>query len=107
MPTSRIATLLPEDCAASETDGDENGRLAAEEEAALGPACEVRVREFTLGRLCARRALEALGHAPVPILRGPGREPLWPDGLVGSITHTRRYCAAVVAPRTRLVSVGI
>jgi 4'-phosphopantetheinyl transferase EntD len=43
----------------------------------------------------------------VPIRSGPKREPQWPAGLVGSITHTTSYRAAAVAPRSVLASVGI
>lgn len=42
-----------------------------------------------------------------PILSGPNREPLWPTGVVGSITHCPDYCAAVVALRTQITTVGI
>ena len=35
------------------------------------------------------------------------REPQWPSSLVGSITHTRGFRAAAVAPRSVLSSVGI
>jgi 4'-phosphopantetheinyl transferase EntD len=58
-------------------------------------------------RRCARAALAKLGYAPAPIRSGPKREPQWPFGLVGSITHTTGYRAAAVAPRSILASVGI
>ena len=38
---------------------------------------------------------------------GADRQPLWPEGLVGSITHTAGFCAAVAARRGVLRSVGI
>jgi 4'-phosphopantetheinyl transferase EntD len=38
---------------------------------------------------------------------GPGREPLWPDGIVGSLTHCEGYRAAAVAPRSLVASVGV
>lgn len=51
---------------------------------------EFRKIEFRLGRIAARVALEGLGVTwPSPILRGKNREPLWPSGVVGSITHAR------------------
>lgn len=59
-------------------------------------AVEKRRREFSVGRELARRALASLGHPPVPVLVGTGREPLWPDGIIGSITHCHTYCAAAV-----------
>ena len=70
-------------------------------------AVERRRREYTIGRSCARRALRKLAVGDVPILRGAAREPLWPPGIVGSITHCAGYCAAAVAIGARIVTVGI
>lgn len=53
-----------------------------------------------LGRAAARDALRRLGIKPVAIGRGRGGEPLWPDGVVGSIAHTG-HLAVAVAGRTR------
>ena len=75
-----------------------------------GPPCtlaERRKRDFARGRACARRALEDLGVRATSIPRGPRGEPQWPAGIVGSITHTDDYAAAVVAPRSLLRGIGI
>ena len=58
-------------------------------------------------RRCAREALVRLGQDPVPIRAGPSREPRWPDGLVGSITHTAGFRAAAVASQKDVASIGI
>ncbi|CUU56368.1 4'-phosphopantetheinyl transferase EntD (siderophore biosynthesis) [Parafrankia irregularis] len=89
--------------------GDPDAALFPAEAAVLTRAVDKRRREFTTGRICAHRALRALGEAAVPILPGEHREPRWPDGVVGSITHTAGYRAAVVARTVagRAVSVGI
>ncbi|OHV42323.1 4-phosphopantetheinyl transferase [Parafrankia colletiae] len=86
-----------------------DARLFPEEAATLTRAVDKRRREFTTGRICAHRALEALGEPAVPILSGEHREPRWPGGVVGSITHTRGYRAAAVARQVpgATVSVGI
>ncbi|MEO8904980.1 MAG: 4'-phosphopantetheinyl transferase superfamily protein [Polyangiaceae bacterium] len=63
----------------------------------IADAAEARRVEFRTGRGCAHAALEALGVPVVPVLRGARREPLWPVGIVGSITHTTGLCAAAVA----------
>ena len=68
---------------------------------------EKRRREFVTARRCAREALASLGQAPGPIGVGPSREPQWPAGLVGSITHTRGFRAAAVAPQSVVASIGI
>lgn len=78
-----------------------------EEEAALGRVVDKRRREFTTGRNCARRALAMLGLPSQPILPGTGRQPLWPSGIVGSITHCDGFCAAAVARRNYLAAIGI
>ena len=40
-------------------------------------------------------------------MRGPCREPVWPAGVVGSITHCDGFCAAAVARKTQTSSLGI
>src|SRR5580693_6080031 len=50
---------------------------------------------------------KADGHAPTPIRSGSAREPQWPVGVVGSITHTANFRAAAVAPRSLVASIGI
>jgi 4'-phosphopantetheinyl transferase EntD len=81
--------------------------LRAAEVEALGPARPRRRQEFATGRGCARRALEALGVRAVAIRRGPDREPCWPRGIVGSITHCAGYCAAAVAHTASFAAIGI
>ena len=56
-----------------------------------------RRRHLVLGRIAAQRALEELGAPAEPVLRGAHREPLWPGGVVGSITHTCGQAVAAVA----------
>lgn len=103
-----IHSILPPSAAAIDAVGDvTQACLLPEEEAALGPVSEARRRQFTIARHCARQALERLGAAAAPILCGPGRQPIWPAGIVGSITHCRGYCAAAVAFSTELAAIGI
>lgn len=74
----------------------------------LDRAVRKRKAEFIAGRYCAREALRQLDaqfHAPIGI--GAKREPLWPAGCIGSITHTRGYAAALVASRSELRAVGM
>ncbi|WP_127506874.1 4'-phosphopantetheinyl transferase family protein [Actinoplanes solisilvae] len=77
------------------------------EEHLITRAVDGRRREFMTTRRCARVALARLGVPAVPILTGPNREPLWPNGIVGSLTHCTGYRAAVVARATDLASIGI
>ncbi|APE42972.1 hypothetical protein BOO69_05695 [Sulfitobacter alexandrii] len=75
--------------------------LFPEEEAALAGMVPDRRREFAAGRAAARLALAEAGHAAQPIPMQDNRAPLWPPGVAGSITHTRRLCIAVVSDRVR------
>jgi len=46
-------------------------------------------KRFITGRVAARHALEKLKvESNNPLLKGEGGEPLWPDGIVGSISHS-------------------
>ncbi len=60
-------------------------------------AVEKRRREFLTGRACAHEALAKLSAASAPILAGQDRAPIWPQGFIGSITHSDSYAAAAVA----------
>src|SRR5215469_16812348 len=73
--------------------------LRPAEAAIVARAVEKRRAEFATGRACAHAALDAWGAPDAPLLPGPDRAPLWPDGFVGSISHARGACAAVAAPR--------
>ncbi|MBP2473349.1 4'-phosphopantetheinyl transferase EntD [Crossiella equi] len=103
-----IEELLPPGVHASEIHGeDHTAYLLPEELAAVEKAVERRRVQYTQARTCARRAMGALGLPERPVLRGPKREPVWPEGVVGSLTHTEGYCAAAVAGHTAIRSVGI
>ncbi|HXP06113.1 MAG TPA: 4'-phosphopantetheinyl transferase superfamily protein [Stellaceae bacterium] len=103
-----IERLLPPavSCEAARHDGLTTS-LFPEEAALLQGATEARRREFATARSCARVALARLGVAAAPILRGSKHEPLWPDGVVGSITHCRGYRAAAVAFSESILTLGI
>ena len=66
-----------------------------------------RLLEFQHGRNCARLALSMLGQPPGPIGRGEHREPLWPDGFVGTISHAGPYAAAAVAAADLFLGIGL
>ncbi|MCQ0025028.1 4'-phosphopantetheinyl transferase superfamily protein [Streptomyces somaliensis DSM 40738] len=80
--------------------------LGAEAEV-VSRAVDKRRREFTTARWCARRALAGLGVGPVPVPRGERGAPVWPDRIVGSLTHCQGYRAAAVARDADLRSLGI
>ncbi|MEV8375650.1 4'-phosphopantetheinyl transferase superfamily protein [Kribbella sp. NPDC056861] len=109
-PISRtgLAALLPDDVEVEERTSDVPlTTLLPQEFAAIARAVPVRQAEFATARHCARQALSRLGYPAAPILAGKSREPLWPDGVVGSLTHCDGYRAAAVTNSPRIASVGI
>ncbi len=103
-----IELILPSVVTAVEARGDAvDAKLFPEEQLVVGRAVEKRRREFTTARACARAALEKLGVPPAPIPSGERGEPLWPAGVVGSITHCDGYRACAVARSSQIVTVGI
>jgi enterobactin synthetase component D len=68
-----------------------------------------RQAEYFFGRLAARRALAEAGlaGAQFDIAIGASREPCWPPGVIGSISHTRRLAAAVALPHGVHQGMGI
>lgn len=81
--------------------------LFAAEERALGQAVEKRRREFATARACARAALRELGEPPRAIPAGPRGAPIWPAGIVGSITHCDGYRACAVARDADVATLGV
>ncbi|MEU3168555.1 4'-phosphopantetheinyl transferase superfamily protein [Streptosporangium sp. NPDC006930] len=93
-----IEKILPPWVASSERFEDPpDVVLFPEEEEAVARAVEKRRREFGTARHCARQALAELGLPPAPILPGERGAPVWPDGVVGAITHCAGYRAAAVS----------
>jgi 4'-phosphopantetheinyl transferase EntD len=88
-------------------DRDAADALLPAEEAQLGDVLDRRRLAFAAGRHCAHRALERLGVPHAPILIGADREPVWPEGVLGSITHCEGYAAAAVARASDLDGLGI
>ena len=105
-----IDRLLPSQVCVVAARGDDPDAAAAlfpEERALIEGAVASRSAEFATARDCAHRTLRLLGVDDGPILRGPKREPLWPTGVVGSITHCTGYRAAAAARAAEFLTVGI
>ncbi|RUU45390.1 4'-phosphopantetheinyl transferase superfamily protein [Mesorhizobium sp. M6A.T.Ca.TU.002.02.2.1] len=78
-----------------------------EEELSLGNVVPARRREFRAGRIYARQALRGLGIPESVIPIGHDRAPVWPTGIVGSISHTRSLCAVAVGLSADCLGIGI
>ena len=103
-----IGRLLPPSAVPVESFADLPGEQAFPgEQDLIANAVPGRRQEFITARRCAREALGRLGFPQIALRPGPRREPLWPAGAVGSITHCAGYRAAVVARASDLAGVGI
>jgi 4'-phosphopantetheinyl transferase EntD len=85
---------------------DVEGRLFPEEEALIANAIAKRRLVFRGGRILARRALARLGVVESP-LPAKNRRPVWPEGIVGSISHADGCCVVAVARRGEIVGIGV
>jgi 4'-phosphopantetheinyl transferase EntD len=103
-----IEALMPSAVVAVEAFEDVPGETPFPgEEDLIANAVEARRREFITARRCARAALRTFGHPDAPIRPGPKREPQWPAGMIGSITHCAGYRAAAVARTADVQLLGI
>ncbi|MYB39354.1 MAG: 4'-phosphopantetheinyl transferase superfamily protein [Gammaproteobacteria bacterium] len=85
---------------------DHTDALSAAEREQVEGAVASRRAEYSTGRFLARRALGRLGIDTSSIL-AEDRRPIWPAGVVGSITHSRHYALAAVCPRSHFAGLGI
>jgi 4'-phosphopantetheinyl transferase EntD len=103
-----IERILPDAVAVAESfDDPADAYLYPEEAVAVARAVDKRRREFATGRHCARRALAKLGLPIGPVPPGEKGSPVWPAGVVGSITHCEGYRGAAVAAAGAVASMGI
>ncbi len=77
------------------------------ERQAVARARPQRLREFVAGRKAARGAMAHLGVEDAELPRSREGYPVWPLGIMGSISHTRDLAVAAVSRDKRLAGVGI
>lgn len=74
----------------------------------LSGAVPKRRAEFLAGRYCVRLALKGLGkNVDFTLKIGDKRAPIWPTGLIGSITHSKGFASAAVARLDTVRGIGI
>ena len=67
-----------------------------------------RKEHYRSGRICAGEVLSKLGARGQPVLRDPQtREPLWPEGISGAITHCGNWAAAAAGKTSDVSGIGI
>ncbi len=89
------------------SDFSEEGPLSEEERSYISSAVVSRREGFATGRRCAVAALNLIGTDVSSLNRGQSREPLWPAGTIGTITHCEGLCAAAAAPSATVRFLGI
>ena len=66
-----------------------------------------REQEYSLGRYCAKQAMNAIGIDCNEIQSSSHGFPIWPKGVVGSISHSKGTCLSAVAKSKDFDAVGI
>ena len=66
-----------------------------------------RQAEYFYGRSAARLALQEHGLSHVAVIAGAFRQPIWPSGIVGSITHNTNHAAAIALSGQEFSGIGI
>ena len=107
-PSALLSSILPSSVVAAEAYGDLRDVWTSDDEmSALAAAVTTRRAEFVTARACARSALAQAGVMPAAIPVGSSGAPVWPQGIVGSITHCSGYRGAAVARRGKILAIGI
>lgn len=84
--------------------------LHTSEEALIEHASAHRVKEFTLGRSAAKRALaqhSGQKTTDIAIVKTSNGLPFWPEGVVGSISHSQNTAIAVCAAQAHCKALGV
>lgn len=73
----------------------------------LRKAAIKRKAEYLAGRFAAKEALKSTGFAVDGIGIGYNRAPIWPEGVVASITHTDKIALSISACNKQLKYLGV
>ncbi|MCW0391074.1 MULTISPECIES: 4'-phosphopantetheinyl transferase superfamily protein [Xanthomonas] len=79
-------------------DNDDFQRHRVQQPPSIARSVRKRQAEYLAGRRAARAALQAAGSTATDLPIGPDRAPLWPDGFLGSLSHTDGVAVAIAMP---------
>lgn len=79
---------------------DYSNELFAEELPAIANASDLRRDTFSSGRQCARNLLQDNGLPLTALPRKDDGSVQWPEGIVGSLSHTNAWAVAAIAVKT-------
>jgi 4'-phosphopantetheinyl transferase EntD len=86
--------------------GDEHALLPEEVPAFASSVVKVR-RASGAARIVARQLLARLGYRQCALPKAPSGAPIWPAGVVGSLTHDSRIAVAAVGTSRDVGALGI
>jgi len=86
--------------------GDEHALMPEETHAFASSVVEVR-RASGAARIIARQLLEGLGYTLCALPKSPSGGPMWPHGIVGSLSHDSRVAVAAVGTKRQVAALGI
>jgi 4'-phosphopantetheinyl transferase EntD len=65
-------------------------------------SCSIkRKSEYLAGRYCVQKTLKAIHYKKTAISNGDSGEPLWPEDIIGSITHTNNSAICAIKRKRR------
>ena len=73
--------------------------ILLEEKVFINQAIQKRKNEFSTGRWLSRKGLHFFGFEDYPVRIGKLREPLWPESIIGSISHDGEICVVVLTQK--------
>ncbi len=80
--------------------------LFSEEQAICKDYESGRIQEFSKGRYCAHECLKELNR-PQAIGKNPDGSPIWPEGIIGSISHSQHLAGAILSNKGTHASLGL
>jgi 4'-phosphopantetheinyl transferase EntD len=86
---------------------DPSAELNPAESLIAADMTQLRRAQFAAGRACARAALGRIGRTSLTIASDNDGVPLWPRGVVGSISHKYSQSIAVVGVMETFQGIGI
>lgn len=87
---------------------DHMADLFPEEREAVAYAVASRQHEYSSARHLAHTLLQELVGDPGPLRSAADRSPQWPQGVIGSLSHSRVWCAVCVARKEGgLLGIGV
>jgi len=86
--------------------GDEHALMPEEAPAFASSIVEVR-RASGAARIVARQLFARLGYPATALPKAPSGAPIWPPGVIGSLTHDAKIALAAVAMGRDVGALGI